>query len=174
MAALLKPARIAFFALVSLVGSGAYGSNESSERHTALAHETVQLVMSYGAFETIMEQATIAAMDVMRVGLQTELGRELSYRENEQIRIAFRRAMSTVFPQKVWEDAFVPLYMKYFDAAEMEKVLEFYKTPLGLKFLAVTPRLQQEGAQAGRELARTKEKEFLRRFEYEIRREIAR
>lgn len=172
MAALFKPVRIVFFALVSLVGSGAFGGTVS-ERHNTLAREVVQLVLKHGAFETMMEEAADTAMDVMRVGFQAELGRELTYSENAKIRTAFRRAMSTVYPQKVWEDAVVPLYMKYFDAAEMEQVLEFYKTPLGLKMLVLTPRLQQEGAQAGRDLVRTRETEFLRRFEYEIRKELS-
>lgn len=174
MAIPLKNFGTIVFAIFLLVCTGAYGDTESSERHKALSRELVGLVLNYGAYDSMMEQAADTAMVVMRANLQVKLGRELSYREDAKLRIAFSRAMATVYPQSAWEQVIVPLYMKYFDAAETKKLLEFYKTPLGLKALTLMPRLQQEGAQAGRALVSTKEDEFLLRFEDEIRREFPR
>ena len=48
-----------------------------------------------------------------------------------------------------------PIYHKYLTLAEMKGLIEFYRTPLGQKAAAVTPKMSQEGILAGQQWAET-------------------
>lgn len=48
----------------------------------------------------------------------------------------------------VLEQAYVPLYEKYFTEAELRQILAFQKSPVGRKAATLMPRLMQEGMEA--------------------------
>ena len=51
----------------------------------------------------------------------------------------------------------IKLYADTFTANEIDELLIFYQSPVGLKFLEHTPKLMIEGAKLGMEEARSKE-----------------
>lgn len=55
-----------------------------------------------------------------------------------------------------WEDMREPMaeiYRKYFEKEEIEKLLEFYQSPVGQKSVELMPVLFQEGGQLGMRIA---------------------
>lgn len=43
----------------------------------------------------------------------------------------------------------IPIYDKYYTAEEINKMIEFYQTPLGKKIISTMPQIMQESMQAG-------------------------
>ncbi|GAB4231320.1 MAG: hypothetical protein Tsb0034_03610 [Ekhidna sp.] len=73
---------------------------------------------------------------------------------------------SSVFPDvpsEVWDEfrnevnmdefmqLIIPVYEKYFTHDDIEVLIEFYKTPVGKKTIAVMPSVMQESMQIGQE-----------------------
>jgi uncharacterized protein len=48
-----------------------------------------------------------------------------------------------------FKEAVIPIYHKYFTAAELKEMIRFYSTDLGQKTIKVMPSLMQEGMAAG-------------------------
>jgi len=134
------------------------GSAESEMR------ELINLVVNDAMIAEVMQQATDVAYTMVRQGLQSRLKHEVNAAEEEKLRAAIHRAMSETVPKNLWQDAFIPIYMRAFTHAEVVELLKFYKTRLGRKLLEVTPKLTHDGAQAGKELFEAHTDEFLSRF----------
>lgn len=57
------------------------------------------------------------------------------------------------FPERVdlasvMQEVYTPLYDKYFDEAELDQIVAFYRSPAGRKTITVMPALLQEGIDA--------------------------
>lgn len=48
-------------------------------------------------------------------------------------------------------DLIVPVYNKYYTEAEIDQLVQFYKTPIGQKVRKVTPQVSVESMQAGQQ-----------------------
>ncbi len=48
-------------------------------------------------------------------------------------------------------DMLTPVYEKHLTKADLQQVIEFYKTPAGVKFAAKTPLIMKESMQVGQE-----------------------
>ena len=46
-------------------------------------------------------------------------------------------------------DLVVPIYVKYYSAEDMTKLIEFFKTPLGQKYISKMPMISQESYMVG-------------------------
>lgn len=57
-----------------------------------------------------------------------------------------------------------PVYKKYLTEQDLEEVIKFYRTPVGLKFSKKTPLILQESMQIGQEWGRKIGKEFIERM----------
>ncbi len=69
----------------------------------------------------------------------------------------FSKAFSARFPERVdliaiREQAYFPLYDRYFEESELKEILAFYRTPVGKKAVSVLPVIVQEGMEAARPL----------------------
>ena len=67
-------------------------------------------------------------------------------------------------PWDLWEDIYARLYSKHASPGEIKDLLTFYKTPIGQRALSLSRVLLTEGAEAGRSLAKSREKEFQSKF----------
>ena len=58
----------------------------------------------------------------------------------------------------------VDLYAENFSVEEIEGIVEFYRTPMGKKFLEITPALTKSAAQIGMVEAQDKQQALLDRL----------
>lgn len=74
------------------------------------------------------------------------------------VQLFFEKIHTKMEPQHILDLA-VPIYAKYFSDAEIKQVIQFYKTPLGQKWVRLLPKMQAQimpeaqrwGQQTGRE-----------------------
>lgn len=78
----------------------------------------------------------------------------------QQIFGGFRDRFKEV-PQDVWDklmagakmeeivSLLIPIYAKYYTEEELDGLLQFYRSPLGKKTIAITPQVMQESMQVG-------------------------
>jgi hypothetical protein len=74
------------------------------------------------------------------------------------------KPMAPDVPEKVWKefsnkinkdvlyDMVIPIYDKYLTHDDIKALIKFYKTPVGQKFIKVTPDITQESMMAGQQL----------------------
>jgi hypothetical protein len=156
--------------LFTLVMSGCIDSKvqDTPSKRKALAAEVAQLMLSSGGFDALMEQAVDQAMQVFAANMHTELGRELSHSEYEKFRKAFSESFEETFPAQTWESPFSDLYAKHFNSDDLTKLLAFYETEAGAKFLRAQHVLTKDGAEMGVKLIESKEEEFSKLFSQKV------
>ncbi|UTF58843.1 DUF2059 domain-containing protein [Gilvimarinus sp. DA14] len=69
------------------------------------------------------------------------------------------------FTWDAMKDDMVVIYKKYFTDAEIEKLIEFYSSPVGKKAIEVMPQLFQEGSQVGMRIAQEHQAELMQMLE---------
>ena len=65
-----------------------------------------------------------------------------------------------VFPQDVWEETLFPIYAKYFTAAELAEMLDFYHTSIGSRLLNTQSQIDRESNKATQDLFRSRQAQF--------------
>lgn len=138
-------------------------------KHSMAAGELARLNLSHGGFESLLDRQTAAGVIAMRPVFETVIGRQLSDRENDQLRELYRRVILEVYPRPLWEAAISDIYVKYMTAEEIEAILDFYDTAAGSKLVRLHSTLQRETAEAGEKLMQSRRTEFGRRVGIEFR-----
>jgi hypothetical protein len=134
----MRPAVLLLLALIA-PAVGAEPAAKPTPGHLAAAMELVDalnLTDTAMAGASVALDAQIAAnpdLEPYRDVMKSWAGRTLS-KENMQPRLA-------------------ALYADAFTEAELRQLISFYKTPVGRKALDAMPRLMQEGAEIGKQLA---------------------
>lgn len=141
---------------------------DTPQQRKVLATEMAQLALSSGGFDALRTQAVDGAMQVFAPTMQVQIGRELTQSEYIKYRRAIEKAFDEVFPSSVWISPMADLYAKHFDSNELNEVLNFYRTQIGMKTLRTMGTLAKEGAQMGVKLMESKEEEFGKVFEREV------
>ena len=136
----------------------------TQDRSTPEAHELARLILSSGTFEAVMTQAGSAATIVVIAAVEGRLRRSLSADERSELRTLLTQVTKDTLPWDLWEALYAGLYSKYASPAEITELLAFYKTPLGRRALSLNVILTTAGAEAGRNLAKSREQEFQTRF----------
>jgi hypothetical protein len=148
-------------------GSGA----ESSESKTALIQELLTLSGIESFAEQMLNQAPYVELGRIQPGYgpmmelavseQTDLSEEdrelLLARLQDFERFAERfyaLYIERIDFSKIIETVYHPLYDKYFSADELEKMVVFYRTPVGRKAIEVMPSLMQEAGMGVDQLVR--------------------
>lgn len=138
------------------------------------AHEYVRLIFGAGFQDVLMAQMTKMVTTSVKTGLEAQLTRKLSSVEEGKLRRVVDRVVREVYPPSMWENEVVRLVEKYYSEDEVRELLRFYRTPLGAKSVRLAGPLAAEGAAVGERLAKSKEAQFLRRFQEELRKEFPR
>jgi hypothetical protein len=136
----------------------------AQERSFPEAHELARLILSSGMFEAVIQTAGDAATTVVTVAIEGRLRRSLSADEQSTLRRLLIQTTKETVPWDVWEELYARLYSKHASPQEIRDILAFYKTPLGRRALSLSLILTTEGMEAGRGLAKSREKDFERRF----------
>ena len=59
-----------------------------------------------------------------------------------------KAAMVTEMPfQDLVDNVYYPIYSKYFHASDIQEIIKFYESPIGQKFVSMSPILMQESVQ---------------------------
>jgi len=79
----------------------------------------------------------------------------------ENMLVSYKQSLPNV-PEEFWNNfmkevnpealttIIIPIYDKYYTTEEINKIIEFYQTPLGKKVISTMPQIMQESIQAGR------------------------
>jgi len=62
-------------------------------------------------------------------------------------------------------DLLIPQYTRNFSAAELQQLIDFYKTPVGKKFIAKLPEITQESLKVGQDWGRKKAEEIIAKLQ---------
>jgi hypothetical protein len=89
----------------------------------------------------------------------------------------FSQTFSTRFSEQIdliaiREQAYFPLYDRYFEESELKEILAFYRTPTGKKSVSVLPSIIQEGMEATQPLLQMQVAELVGEILRERRAEI--
>ena len=144
--------------------------------HPAVAYqeadELAALLISSGLFEANKEMALKTASTAVHQALRAHLDRQLSAAEVAGLNRAIETAWADVLPDSVWQDFFARLFTEQLPREDARELLNFYKTPLGVKALALSGVLARAGNKGGEELGRRQAAAFGRRFEEEVSKQL--
>ncbi len=106
-----------------------------------------------GGFEAMMPM-----IDQMAVNFK------LNNEGKEELKGIFRSWFNEDIDRAKMMSEMKKLYSQTFTDDEINKIIEFYQTPVGAKFLEKSPKLMQIGAQIGMEEAKSKQIKLMERI----------
>jgi hypothetical protein len=147
-------------ALGVLVAPSASGA-ELPESKRALIRELLAISGFAGLSEQMSEQQSVVELMRIKPNYQPMMEFAVSEQQDlsdEQKRLLgerlddfdlFAQRFSSLFVERldfagIIEAVYLPLYDQYFSEGDLEKMLEFYRTPVGRKAIEVMPALLQE------------------------------
>ena len=89
---------------------------------------------------------------------------QLTPDQKEEMKNIYRAWWDTDIDRKSMKEKMVKLYADTFTLEELKDLNKFYQSPIGKKFLEVSPVLMQEGARIGMDEASAKEANLLKRL----------
>jgi len=98
-------------------------------------------------FELMKTDKMINSMTDNMSAMFTSKKSELKDAKNDSIQkayISFVMDETKSFAKKLMNDDMVSIYDKYFTEQEIQKYIDFYNTPEGLKFIEQTPNIQKD------------------------------
>lgn len=159
------------FATVSASGVATAQTTPDAD---AEAREFVRLALATRAWETGIAQIAPVVIKQVTAAIESKLTRSLTPAEEEKILVSFKRAIAVTVPEQAVEDAFVELARRHYTPDEIRELLRFQKSPIGEKSRRLAPIMAVEGAAVGRKLVESRQAEFTKNFQDEVRKEFAR
>lgn len=120
------------------------------------------LVVSLGsAFGQVDNKYKLTLKKMLEAG-----GSEASFKVVIKQMVDMLKQQKTNVPDSIWSDfenefsktsmddlveMLIPVYQKHMTVADLEKIIEFYQTPVGKKFAEKTPLIMQESMQVGQQ-----------------------
>lgn len=104
-------------------------------------------------------EAMLGVVDQMSARMQ------LNAQQKNQLTNIYRDWFKYDIDHAAMQEKFVQLYADAFTSDEVDKLVAFYKTPTGQKFLEKSPGLMKRGAQIGMQEAKSKEDELMQRLQ---------
>lgn len=125
----------------------------------------ITLVVILTTFSASFAQNNDTYKVTLRKMLQTA-GTEAAFSTVMKQMFTMLKQQKSTVPEAVWVDfekefsktslddlvnMFTPIYQKHFTEADLQKLIEFYQTPVGKKMAEKTPLIMQESMQVGQE-----------------------
>ncbi|QBG48628.1 DUF2059 domain-containing protein [Verrucomicrobia bacterium S94] len=133
---------IALLALTTCITNGF----ADAESHKAAAEELISMVAPKEMFMESFNSVFAAQVDQFRqMGLDQE--------KIDKIIVASKEFGSAVANDPELTARMITIYQGAFSETELKELIAFYKTPIGKKTLEELPRLMQEGAMVGQQVA---------------------
>jgi hypothetical protein len=90
---------------------------------------------------------------------------QLDAKGKEELKTIYRDWWENDIDRKAMKEMMVELYAKTFTTAEINELNEFYRSPVGQKFLEKAPELMKLGAEIGMKEAQTKQTKLMERLQ---------
>jgi len=136
-------------------------SNEEAEMRLEIkARALVRITFQDQGLDAIYEQAGKTASLIMINALQSNLKRELTASENKRMNNVVYRSIRNLVSADEWEKVIAPIYSKYYSIEDLDKIVDFYKTPVGRKVLKLQGNIVREAGEAGEKLFAGKADKF--------------
>jgi len=159
-----------FFIITQIAGcAGTPVVKEGPDRHEALSREVARMTFNQQAVNTEIDAVMLVAIDT---NVKARLGRDLSPDERERIRTIVNRVTLEVYPQVFWENVTYSIYMQYFSVGDLEKLIQFYRTPVGQKLRQFQTTMTTEVGQIVKERMKPRQAEYTRRLREEMNKEF--
>jgi hypothetical protein len=159
----------AVLALSALLILGCSAREATSSRTPEEAAQALaDLALELGSLERALDRATTSAWEATEDPLTLELGREPSDDERDWVRGMLRATLAEYLTGDVWREAVTRVYGERFTAAELDQLIEFYRSPLGRKVLSGASELAREVDGAMRERIDAKVEEFITRVDTQL------
>ena len=112
------------------------------EEQMADQHAYIELMRIQPSYSQMMQFAVSEQKDLSEQDRQRLMGRLENFEPfAERFHDLF---LERVDFSKIIESVYLPLYSSYFTADDLEKMIAFYRTPVGRKAIEVMPALMQE------------------------------
>lgn len=156
--------------LVQACGS-AQRFEEDLESTRVLATAAVKSALDNGGFQALMNQAVASSYSVARARLEAG-GQTLTPEQGRTLESVLRRTLNEVYPRDAWEAVLMPLYQDNLTREELLAIVEFNRSPVGQKALAIQATLMTGGSSIGERLMQSRREEFSRRLTEALSREL--
>ena len=123
------------------------------------------LSLEQGSLDRALDRATDSAWNAARAPLTLELGREPSDVEQEWVREMLRETLADYLTREVWNEVVTQVYGARFSAAELDQLVEFYRSPVGRKSLSLAGEVIREADVVMSERLDTRIEEFITRVD---------
>ena len=167
--------RFFFFALIVLA-LVAPGCEMQPGKHPPPTREDVsqqlaRLRFDGKSFDVLLRQSAREAFVAVYPDLRVRFQRELSPSEDSQLQLIIRQVLLEVYPRALWEKEVSAVYARYFTSQELEEMVEFYASPIGVKIRQVESNLAAEEIAATQQMIRGRLDRVGRRISEELRRQ---
>ena len=95
-------------------------------------------------FVAMKSEKLINSMVESMINMFQQKDNHLGSKEKDSLFIAFVKDEMLTLNKKMYEQDMVNVYDKYFTIAEIQKYIDFYKTPEGKKMLDAMPSIQKD------------------------------
>ena len=123
------------------------------------------------SFDVLLRQSAREAFVAVYPDLRVRFQRELSPSEDSQLQQIIRQVLLEVYPQALWEKEVSAVYARYFTSQELEEMVRFYASPIGVKIRQVESNLAAEEIAATQQMIRGRLDRVGRRISEELRRQ---
>ncbi|MGF1493189.1 MAG: DUF2059 domain-containing protein [Microcoleaceae cyanobacterium] len=107
-------------------------------------------------FPQILAEGQLPGLDNLSPEERRDAIQEITSETNRILEKFGQRLIQELSFDEIVERVYYPLYNKYYTEADLEALIEFYKTPIGQKSIQVTPQLLQESFQLTSEVIQPK------------------
>ncbi len=132
---------------------------DTPENKQRLSWEVARIVIDANYFPMI-DATSEGQIRMFADGLEKRFFKKINPELMPGIKSDYLNVYQEVFPKSDWVPIFADIYSKNFSVQELNDLLEFYRTPIGVRLLSVQPKISHEGMLAGIELGKRKQDEF--------------
>ncbi len=155
-------------ALLALLPGGAAGQSPAAES-PAPARELGR-ILTGDNFELVLGQLMKVMVPLTRSVAERDLKRPLTQAEETALTTAFRRSFEQTYPRTLLEEETAQILSRSFSESELGEILQFYRSPVGARLLALNPTLMA----AGERVFKSRETQFGEALRGELARELRR
>lgn len=148
------------------------GGDKTEQQLQLKAQGLVRMMLQDEGLEAIYEMAGKTAAAIVTSSMQAELGRELTVSESKSLEKVVINSIRRAFAPEDWVLAVAPVYAKYFSSEELDKLADFYRTPVGKKTIRLQGNIVRESGDAGEKLFEANAERFVEIFQQEMEKEF--
>jgi len=144
-------------AIITICAFSTLALAQTDQKALGAADELAELI----GLKDQMESGFNAMIPII---LQQAEQMNLSEDQTEELKGIYKSWFMEDFDHESTTKEIIQLYAQEFTAKELEELIAFYKTPIGIRSLKAMPQLMAKGAQIGAKEGQAKEPELMKRL----------